>query len=330
MHETQETGIISRLVTIVSFTRIHTACLTMSVLIIAALLSGQSTWHVFLFAVFALFFHMFGFALNNLTDYRYDLKDPYKQHFPLISGRINYRHAVYADIAGILLAYVLGAWIVALEPIPMAMMSVAFLAGILYNLKNKTSAFGPVLISTSFALLIPYVMFSGSINITLMVLYFVFAFLTMYAQISVAGFIKDIEVDQYNMMSGMGMHLLASQIIFSRANRIYAWGLRTGVLVSGLLIWFTIPVNPVSMVLFVLLQLITLVLGNGMVRNNAWLRPWFLKRMSMVEVVNYLSLVFLFAPVYGVYWAIFLFVYPILWFMGMNYLFFGQATSPKV
>jgi len=321
---------MKRFITILSFTRIHTASLTMPVLMIAALLSDQSLLHVFIFAVYALFFHMFGFSLNNIMDYRYDMTDPYKKHFPQVAGEINMRHALYADIAGIILTFLLGAWIVSFSELPVIFLLIAFTAGVLYNAVNKISIAGPPLISLSFSMLIPYVMLEGSASIWVCVFYTLFAFITMMYQIGVSGYVKDAEVQQYNLMAKLGMHLIAKQIIFTTANRIYAWILRMGVYISGLLLLIAVHFSIPDLLLYTLFQAMVMYSSRDMLKNNAWQRPWFLKAMSGIEILNYISLVFLLTTAYGIYWAAFLIAFPMVWFIAMNHAFYGTTMAPNV
>ena len=319
-----------RFVEILSFTRIHTASLTVSVVVIAALLSSYSITYVALFAVFALLFHMFGFSINNIMDYRYDLTDPYKRHFPSISGSINMGHAMVASMIGTVLSYIYGAWLVGFAILPVIFLSVALIAGIVYNFINKVSAFGPFLISLSFASLIPYVMLSLHGTQNIIVFYAAFAFLTLYYQIGVSGYLKDIEVDQYNFMSRLGMKLIAGKITFTDDNRNYAFGLRVAILTVGLVVAGLIGFNLITATVFVAIQLVVIGRSIHMLKNNAWIRTNYLKQMSMIEILNYFSLAILFAPMYGMWWMAFLVVFPILWFMAFNKMFFGTLSAPRV
>jgi len=328
---------MSKIRDVISFSRIHTASLTISIAIIAAVISHFDMEYIILFALFALIFHGAGFALNNLCDYKYDKGDPYKKDFPLVSGKINFDNAMMSDIILLMMSYAFGIFIVKYNIISTIFLSIAFSAGIAYNYLNKRSRSGPYLISISFSFLIPYIMLDNYTNYPIIILYTLIAFFTMMYQISVSGFIKDIETPQYNMMSKMGMKLIGGQIVFSKKIIYYAASLRYVVFVLGMLLFIFITYNMhfmyiqiVYIGIYVLLQGIVAVLSSKMVRNQRWMHNIYLKKMSMIEMFNYLSLVFIFIPLYGIFYAIFLIIFPVVWFIIFNKIIFNTTIYPQV
>lgn len=321
---------------LIVFSRIHTASLTIPVVLIAAVVSGWNYLYIALFAAFALLFHMTGFAMNNLADYEYDKLDPYKKHFPLVSGRINYSNAMMVDIILFAVTYGFAILLVGGRIIPVIFASVAFFTGVGYNFLNKRSKYGPTLISLSFSMLIPYVMLGdGYSHYIVILLYTAFAYLTMMYQISVSGYIKDIETPQYNMLSKMGMRLLAGQIIFGMSVVIYSAALRYAIVVTGLiLVGFITHTSTVVviayMTVYAIFQISTIILSGRMIRNQKWVRDRFLKRMSLIEIMNYFSIAILFGIIYGAYWVIFLIIFPIVWFIVFNRFMFHSTMFPRV
>lgn len=311
-----------------AFSRIHTASLTIPVLIISALLSGYSYPYIIGFAVFALLFHGVGFALNNIADYDYDVQDPYKKHFPLITGKINYRNATMSDTIGLIIVAVYG-MVLSHGVVSVVLLSLAIIFGIVYNFRNKTSKYAQIYISLSFSLLIPYVMF-GRDDTIVMILYTVFAFFTMMYQIGVSGYIKDVEVPQYNMMSAMGMKLIGGQIMFSQKNRTYAAILRIIVIISGAVVIYFGKNAIVYLIPFAMVQILTVIHGNKLVTTQRWIRNVMLKRMSMVEILNYMSIAVGLGAYYGPWWVIFLIVFPMVWFVSFNRIFYGTSMFPRV
>lgn len=323
---------------ILSFSRIHTASLTMPVLIIAAVVAGYNVFYVMLFAVFAFTFHFTGFSMNNLADYEHDKRDPYKQHFPLVSGKINYSNAMMVNVITIMASYAYGIMLVHTSLVPVMFVSIGFFTGVAYNFTNKRSKAGPVLISFSFSMLIPFVMLSGGHhNYIITGLYTAFAFMTMMYQISISGYIKDVETPQYNMMQKMGMRLIGGQIMFSDANRTYAMGLRIVTFFMGMaIVLFARPhfITEATMfgyvLLYVMIQVVVFDLSSRMLRNQRWMRDRFLKSMSMIEILNYFSIAILFGLLYGILWVLFLLIFPIVWYVLFNRIMFGTRLFPRV
>lgn len=318
-----------RFVAILSFTRTHTASLTMPVVMIAALVAHYSITWVFLFAIFAYCFHATGFMQNNIFDYKWDVTDPYKTHFPQMKGQINMYRAFLIDTAGIGLTFIYGMYLTDWGLPQFVFLTMSLLAGTLYNLYNKQSRLGPVLISLCYSMLIPFVMFGHDVT-QLMVVYTAFAFLSLYFQIGVSGYIKDIEVNQYNTMENLGTRLIAGKIIFSTKAWAYSMALRTSVAMTGEVALLYMKLYMIPVWVYVILQITTLYFTAVMLRNSSWIRNRYLKLMSAIEVMNYLSIAVLFYPLYGLYWTLLLVAFPVAWFMAFNRIFYGTTIAPNV
>jgi len=316
----------------ITFFRIHTASLTIPVVWIAYIVSTHAfNWVEFLFiGIFALLFHAFGFAWNNLLDYKWDKEDRFKQHFPLVSGDIKYTNARNMTVVATVLSAVFGVFVASFSVVPLIMMTAAIGAGFGYNILNKTNKYAMVLISLSFSFLAMYGYTIGNGGWQLAVMIFLFAFFTMMYQISVSGNIKDAEINQANILKVMGLKLIAGNIIIGKRVFWYSTALRLTVIATGIAMLIFLHEGIIVYVIAAVMMAWTLLESNAMLRHNEWVRDWFLKRMSRIEIVNYLTFAFLFLGVYGLIWTTFFVVFPIAWFVVFNRIMWGSSLFPRV
>mgnify|MGYP001626355588 CR=1 FL=1 len=320
------------------FSRIHTASLTIPVVMISYLIYGRDLWTLFLLSVFALLFHAFGFMWNNIFDYKYDKIDKYKQHFPLISGEINIKHAIYIASIGTVLTYLFGTYITYHHLVSFIFMNMAILFGFLYNIYNKKMSSSSLYISMSFASLIPMSMYlNDGVSTIVSTMMFFIAFLTMMYQISVSGNIKDMEVPQANLMKKLGVRLFANNIVFSNKAIAYSTVLRIMVFELIISLFYILSMKITSVVILTamlsipsLLFIITMIYHIKMINHARWDRDAYLSYMSKIEIFNYLTFATIIIPVLSIYAYLFFVLFPILWFAIFNRIMWGTVSFPKV
>jgi len=327
--------------------RIHTASLTIPVAMIGYILSGRvDVLSLTLIAVIALLFHGVGFSWNNIFDYSYDRMDKNKTHFPIISGDIDYKRTVNATIIATVITLLI-AIITDGNIISDAMFIVAIVFGFIYNIYNKRTLIATVYISLSFASIPVYAYFfrwsdllhiigNAPINYTPLIptFMFIFSFLTMMFQISVSGYLKDMEVPQKNLLIWMGGRVQDNVLHSSPLMIAYSIITRLLPVVSVLVFIPLLHFNLIFVILFLVLEGVTVYLTIMMLQSVTYDRKRELKRMSMIEIINYFSYVFITASLVTrhimLQYITFMILFPVIWFIVMNRIMWGTDLYPNV
>ena len=308
--------------------RIHTAALTMPITLLGYVLAGGRDFLMgFLWILFGLFWHYFGFLQNNLFDLKYDIHDPAKQHFPLVRGTINVRTAWIVDITGLVLLFLFGVFL-APNIISICFMVLGAISGTLYNVFSKRTLLKVIPISICFSSLpiIPYASIS-KLDILAMLL-FVSVFTTIAYQIGFSGELKDYKRYEVNILRMLG-----------RFVPVYAWSMK---LINLVCIWFlfytlsSYNIDLFTAVIMIAIMAIIFRLCIYQIKKD-WKnilkgrmdRKGALTRMSMVEVFTYILTIIAVSPVLGWYIGLWI-VLPIVWFIIFNKLIFGTTLYPKV
>jgi len=197
--------------------RIHTSSLTQGGILLAAVLAGERRIPILIaYALWAVLFHAVGFLDNNIEDYEHDRKDPAKKHFPLVTGEVSLKQAKIFCYTGMLLAFLLGAWMAEFRLLPVAFLLLTFTFGRLYNALSKRSIFSPVYSLVLFAY---YSRYHGCDFNPLIMLFMLYTFFLMFWQIAWEGYIKDI----VNLLRIMGCKVWNGTFEPSRLGKIFGW-----------------------------------------------------------------------------------------------------------
>ncbi len=308
--------------------RIHTASLTIPAVVIGYLLATHtpSPLYIFLISIYALLFHAFGFLWNNIFDYPYDKEDVYKQHFPLVSGAVNYTQAKKIAISGTIVSFIYGFYLFHNNLITILFLILSIFFGFMYNIFNKKYMHSVIYISLSFMFLsiTPFTNFH-TINHTILI-YALFGFLTMVFQNGISGFIKDMHVNQINTLTYMGTYINNDELHVSSLTMFYAYVIRFSIMLSGILLCTT----SATLSMFGAIQTMIIVLTFKLLQEGKYNRDHRLKLMSLIEVLNYYSLAIIMIDYTTVYWVAFLLLFPITYFVIMNKITWGTMIHPKV
>lgn len=343
--------------------RVHTASLTMAGAVVGGLLAGGSPGMLALLAGWALLYHAAGFALNNVADYKADLKDPAKTHFPLVTGEISLDAARVFVLVGIA-ASILGGWAIAFHSLSFwpatVFLMVAHVAGINYNLQSKKALHAPGWICLAFGSIPAYAyLAAGGPNEpglwSLLVLY---ALGIMAFQISVSGDLKDLRTDPVSRMgrlgarvetrphtvtftiSGTGPEAATSftvpslgteeTLILPRAARLYAWGLRVPTLLLAAIIAWQAGSGLLAGLAVAVLAGATVWETRRLLTPGPYDHPALLKRVTRIEALVYFTLVFALQGAVGWGWVGFLLIFPVAWLLVFNKATWNQWSAPKV
>jgi len=308
--------------------RIHTASLTIPAVVIGYLLAtnNPSPLYIFLISIYALLFHGFGFLWNNIFDLPYDKEDPYKKHFPLVNGSISFEKTKKIAIFGTASTFIYGLLLFNNNIIAIIFFILAILFGFLYNIFNKKYMHAIVYISLSFTFLSlsPFVNFHSLNHVAFG--YGTFTFITMVFQNGISGFIKDMKVNQKNTLMHLGTYLENDYLHIGAITLLYAYVIRFLILVVGILLSKTL----LTFLLFAVVQLFVIMLTFMMLKEGNFNRDHRVKLMSLIEVLNYYSLAIIMIDYTTWVWVLFLFIFPIIYFVIMNKILWGTTIYPKV
>ncbi|MEM2941392.1 MAG: UbiA family prenyltransferase [Thermoproteota archaeon] len=285
--------------------------------------------------LFGLLWHYVGFLQNNILDYEYDRRDPEKQHFPLVSGRIKLVDAVVVESVGLIVLAVSGLLLGGRNTYSTTFLIAGIVSGTLYNLTSKKTLLKPIPIAICFASLPAISYTSVRPPDTTMWLLFFAVFTTILYQIGFSGELKDIRQGERNILLRLG----------SLKNvAVYAIALKSTNIATILTLGYatsegTETLTRLSALTIALLASILLIditvkqlkdYEKAVDMTEEWRdRDKALKNMSYVEILTYITLIISLTPVLGTTSPLYILL-PIAWFAAMNRIIFGTTSYPKV
>jgi|GEM_PF-1625812 len=331
------------------FSRIHTAALTISSALLGYFLAGGQllSWWTLAWGVFGLIFHWAGFVDNNLQDYRYDLSDPSKKHFPL--GRsISPTAAVRFTIALYTVGLALATWLSWGNVSAFFIFLTCLGFGLLYNRTNKTSLLAGVWIGLCFAPLPVFVFYltAGTVS-PLMLWVALYGFGQVFFQNAISGSLKDLKTSEWNPLVALGAEVYPGGPSADRSSIVA----NPDTLIMPARAWgFSLAVKLLAMVPLLLILFSTTGSGGWFVLAFAgatglfsmafgftcdmlaqtWFKNKLLKTlMTVVEILTFYAVVVAVSPVIG--WSsLFLIGFSIVYFVVMNRLTWGTILTPDV
>ena len=317
------------------FSRTHTAALTIPGVLLAAYLADPTQgWLRFtLFGVFAFCAHGSGFAVNNLFDLVFDIRDPSKKDHPLVAGRIMMREAWFAVILAMSLTFYLGAYLSRSWTGTTLLLSF-IIFGTIYNYVCKKSLTGPIWISLSFASLPAYAWYASGGHYSITLSYIVaYSFLLMLAQISISGWGKDLcQEGEVNLLRTLGATAIPTspgvyEYHFPWSTKLLAGVLRAAM--AGLAVGYAYGTNgPIILTIsLAALAYLTLLV---VVDSGTWLRKRKVLFMGLSEIFAYWALVSSLATLLGPILTAAFILGPIVYYMFLNKFFWNTWAAPAV
>ncbi len=321
--------------------RPHTASLTTAVMILGWLVGGGALFSLTTLMLFivALGFHWSGFVHNNTTDYKDDLNDAAKSHFPMNRGVITIEGAKIAFALSFVVIFAIGSLLALNGAYPVVAITIlltAFATGLLYNHLCKKSLTAPLFIGVSFALLPAYGYFLATAEIKpvfwLLVLY---CFAQMLFQIAIEGYLKDIESDKVNGLKKLGAmtFILNGERVFSPSKAALAFSAALKVLpiIIGAYIVLLCSAGWQGILgagMFVLFTGVSIIVTSRLMAWGKFDRR--VKLCSLTEITVYFALVWAFAGSIGILASVVLTVYPLVYFVILNRYLWGTIVEPRV
>jgi len=325
---------------------VHTAPATLLCILVPYLHNASLfDLRALMLAVSAVLFHYFSFGANSLMDTAmgYDLKDPSKQHHPLISGAIKLHEAHNVIHWGLA---ILAAWATALtlwiSPNP-AMAIVALLLWVAFGHAyndglSKESLFGFMSISICCTASSAWGWFlsHGEVG-TLGAVFLAYTFFTILFQISWSGFIKEMGIkERSNILTKMGAFLdvtwKGEKVLKPGKARFYGISIKaTGLFLGGLLLYISTGlVTSTSTVLrcffYVFFAGAALIYLHKLTKTRVYERGKELFNMSVEEIAT----IYLPIPIMlGLLEASTLMIAGVLYFFSINVAIWGKPY-PRV
>ena len=301
----------------------------MPILIIGHLMAGGEFWSLetLWWAMFGLIFHYVGFLQNNCIDYKYDRKDPNKQHFPLVRGDINVYHANLVQQIGLVVIALLGIALMNGNIVAWIIMLAAMGAGTLYNKVSKTSLTSTFWICLTFSplFLFSYLSTGGEMDQTAWLIFF-FINLQIAFQIGYSGYLKEIgSLEQVNLLRKMGARVKDG--IFEPKYTLIFGSLLRG---ATIILLVLIASELIEWILVLSFFAVSQVFVFMIMKRRKWERDKDLIRMSLVEALTYFTLPVAIGSIIGWDAVAFLIIFPLIWFVMWNRLIWGTKFTPRV
>jgi len=321
----------------IELSRVHTAGLTTALLVGGYLIAGGSVFsiHFLLWFLCGVLYHVCGFIHNNITDVAYDSVDPSKKHFPLVSGLINFRKADEIDRYLMILFCFYASYLTMLQPIPTFFLILAISGGLLYDYYSKVTPLAVPGVATAWGILPIISYYSTTSNFSPVIIYLVaYTWMQVFIQISVLGFLKDLEAPrENNFLRILGSHVDSGvlsmsfgAILYMIVTKVVHMFLLIPVLVSSA---STVPAAILSGGLYSLSWVIYAKTINPI--NLRWDRGKVLGRIVLHEALCFLAAMPAIQGVVGWNAVFLLLIYPPIWvFVWMRLQWGSWRLGPKV
>lgn len=313
-------------------TRLQTAGFTVAISLLGYYLAGGKIFSVYGFYIllFSLLFHACGHLDNNVCDLKYDLRDPSKKHFPLVSGEILFERARKACY--------LALWLIVLSGLFLSngsLASIFFLVlgvsmGLAYNRVNKRVYWKPIPFALSFISL-PCFFYYANASLTTMVfiLYCIYGFLALSWELGVGGELKDINNPaEKNILRRLGVAVEDGKIVFSFRSEAYVWSFKVLNYFVGVGVLIFLAMSLVNAVAYWISWGMALFFVNGLGSSGEWNRKRRMRDLVLVELFTYLAVVVALAlPLIE---AVTMVVFPVAWLITFNRIIWSSGLTPRV
>lgn len=318
----------------IELSRVHTAGLTTALFVGGYLIAGGTVRSIpfFLWFLCGVFYHVCGFIHNNIADVPYDLMDPRKKHFPLVTGVINFRKADEINRYLMIIFCFFAAYLTKLQPLPTFFLILAISGGFLYDYFGKVTPLAVLGVSFAWGILPAISYYSTTSSFSPVLLWItVYSWFQVFVQISVLGFIKDIEAPrENNLMRKLGCKVEGDQFVCSQIAGSYAFGVKSFHMVLLLLVLVVSNSSMLAWVLSFLFYFVSWVPYKKLM-NLKWERGKVLGRCVLNEAFCFLASIAAIQGVIGWTSTIFMLVYPPIWVFVWMRLQWGEwRLGPKV
>jgi len=262
----------------------------------------------------------------------YDEMDPRKQHFPLVSGEINFRKADEIVRYLMILFCFFTLYLTKLQPTPTFFLFLAISGGLLYDYFNKVTPLAVLGVATAWGILpiISYYSTTSSFSPVIMWVT-IYSWVQVFIQISVLGWIKDIEAPrENNLMRKLGCRVEGDQFICSSVALSYAIVLKAFHMFLLIMVLGVSNSSPLAWFMSFLFYWISWIPYRWLM-NPKWERDKVLGRCVLNEAFAFFAVMPAIQGVIGWGPVFLMIVYPPIWvFVWMRLQWKEWRLGPKV
>jgi len=321
--------------------RLQTGAATASAPLVGGLIMGQRYINslVVLF-ILGIFYHIFGFVLNEYMDIEIDKKSSDLKDKPLVSGTINKNKVLLIVILCTLCSYSL---IIFFHNsiYTISFFTISLIFGGLYDF------YGKKIIGLDFALaggffflcLTGASTISTDFNVLVYLVCLIYFFQIVFNN-AVEGGIKDAEHDLIGgaktLATFMGVNVIQGKIKMKKSFVVFSFSLR----IIFLLLLIFIGLQPKIMLwsdehileIIILLLLIIILFTTlfGFLKSIRFDRSRLKKLFSIHEMTSFFIFIIVLSPLLDIWITIFLLLIPGLWYLTFNVILYGKLLEPRV
>lgn len=321
--------------------RLHTGAATASAPLIGGLIMGQRDISALVVLFFiGIFYHIFGFVLNEYVDINVDKKSTDLKEKPLVSGSITKNQALSIVIISIFCCY-LFVFIFFRSIYTFSFLSLSIILGMLYDLYGKKILGMDFVLAGGFF----FLCLTGSSTIStnfnnLIYLFCLLYFFQIVYNNAVEGGLKDVDHDSLagakTLSTFMGVNvkkgfqnITKSFVFFSYALRIIFLGL---VIFLGmqpqLLFWTDKHIFEILIVIVLIVVYFASLLS--FLKSMKFDRGRLKKIFSVNEMTSFFIVLIVLSPLIGRYLTVFLMALPAVWYLVFNVVLYGKLLEPRV
>jgi len=321
--------------------RLQTALVTALALWVGYVSTGQSQLgDIVVLAIVGLLTHMWGFGLNEVYDYEYDVQNQRSSGHPIATGEVQRKRVKYASRASIVFAIFI-IWMGSKGALAPLMLVLSVIPGFAYNKYSKVHWWSNIYLSIwAFILVIAGALYVGEPNI---ITYLIAGalFIQIFVQV-IEGDIKDIQGPESTFAGRFGTHLFSS---FDAELNDYTRIKYSNTLVSivfslkfiesaliGIVGFLSVTYGGFKMMAYVGLICIALLLfiyTLAKIFKKEYDRER-VKINSAKHELTSIAVIGISMSMINIVAGLIILVAPILWFIGMNGLIHSKGLSPDI
>jgi 4-hydroxybenzoate polyprenyltransferase len=304
--------------------RIHSVALTCPVALIGYVLTHGTIWSptALFWALYSIFWGFTGNIHNAVVDYNIDVKDPYKKHFPLVSGTISIKTARTLTTSMLISLWSVGVIACDFDPKWCLLLTFGIAAGLSYNWSSKSFGTSALMAGLSFP--VPFLLAAHDIT-NLVTLVYAFLVIQFMLQNGLSGGYKDLESDSTNMVKALGVKINNGIVSQTIACGLFSVGTR--VLMLAILVAVSMQVGFVPYMIIPFILLIILVLQQATLIK--YVKREFMLLFALIEMMSYYMLLLTILSILNLTESVFLALFPITIYIAFNKISWGSTITPK-
>ncbi|KYK25883.1 hypothetical protein AYK20_04320 [Thermoplasmatales archaeon SG8-52-1] len=334
-------GIINTICEYLRLFRLHTGAATASAPLIGGLIMGQRDISslIVLFLI-GIFYHVFGFVLNEYIDVNVDKKSIDLKDKPLVSGSISKKQALYIVIISIICSYLL-IFIFFRSIYTVSFFSLSLIFGVIYDLYGKKILGLDFVLAGGFFFLCLTGASTKSTDFNFLIyLFCLLYFFQIVYNNAVEGGLKDVGHDStagaITLATFMGVTVEKGILRITKSFVIFSYFLRfiflALIVILGLQpqLLFWSDKHIFEIVIIVLLIVIYFATLFSFLRTMKFDRARLKKIFSINEMISFFMVLIVLSPMIGLYLTVFLIMLPAVWYLAFNVILYGKLLEPRV